>query len=69
MPARMWHHGIPEFLEVGSRSPESMLAFIYTAYPKMALAGTESLRLEMSKSGINQRQLVRKPQLLIVFCR
>ena len=67
MPARMWRHGIHEFLEVGSPGPENMLAIIYIAYSVMAFGGTESLRLEMFNKCINERLLVREPQFLTSF--
>ena len=57
MPARMWRHGIHEFLEVGRPGPEYMLFFMYIAHSLMALAGTESLRLEKIKKKTNERTI------------
>ena len=48
MPARIWRHGFHGLLVVDIPGPEYMLAFTHVASLMMALAGTESLRLERS---------------------
>ena len=47
MTAKMWRHGIHEFLEIGTPGPDQMLAFIYIDYSMIALASIYFLRFEM----------------------